>query len=611
MAATTGPLPGYTRSTTINDVTVLTGTGALTSDVLDDMAIVDYMSILVRNETGANARYNGIYTLRTGTPWTLTRREEMDEWHESQGHPRVRVNQGTTNGGRTFLLTTNGFIDLDNDALSFQRDTLLDEGVKLDQSGVATTLPTMMYPVFAPDGRSLVYVNGDSDAIGADQTGWRRGLSLLSFDARNAVTPFGNKRRLINNYSAGAPGMVMKWPFFEPDSRSVVFVESAPDEFCPVEAYGGLCSAPGCAAKATSVAIDTDVERACFQASGAMGHGNGAPTHRGYWPGRLSSVNTATSAKAELGWLNDGLASQSAALAPDAGKAYQPTVLPFTAGGYRWVIFTSTRAYGNQMNPLGTHFSCGASLLWMAALDDTEAGAGDRSHPAFLLPGQQIASIVDPTSSRHYINERGYLVPSPCKSLSSVCTVNEECCGAGGATPTSECRLDPDADPPHRTCEAVTDCVRQGDSCTTAAQCCGNVPCVQGVCAPAPVHTKSEFQRTFFATCPNSYAVRWGNFEWHAEAASTSRIAFSAQTSKTDDFTGAKLVPFAEANSSNVNRPGSAVRAASVNDALLDAEVPQASYLQITMGFFPSVPDQSVAPVLFDWNQRYDCVAAE
>jgi hypothetical protein len=611
MAATSGPLPAYVKTLDQNGVTLLTGTGAMPSSALDGMTIADYMTVLVWNETGTNARYNGVYTLRTGANWTLTRRPELDEFHEMQGHIRVRVNQGTQNGGRTFVLTNNGFIELDNSALNFARDLALDEGVKLDQGGVASTLPTMMYPVFAPDGRSLAYVNGDSDTIGADQTGWRRGLSILSFDASNRATPFGNKRRLLNNYAAAGPGMVMKWPFFEPDSRSLVFVESATDEFCPIEAYGGVCGTPDCSTRTSGVTIDTDVERACFQASGAMGHGNGAPTHRGYWPGRLNSVNTQTSTKAELTWLNDGLHSQSATLAADSGKAYQPTVLPFTAGGYRWVIFTSTRAYGNQMNPLGTHFSCGASLLWVAALDDSEAGASDRSHPAFLLPGQQIRSIVDPTSSRHYINERGYLVPSPCKAVSSVCTVNEECCGAGGATPTTECRLDPDADPPHRTCESVGTCVRQGDSCTTSGECCGRVPCVQGVCAPAAVHSKNTFTRTYFASCRAGYTVRWGNFEWHAEAASTSRIAFAAQASKTDDFTDAELVPFAEANSMNVNRPGSPVHSGNVNDALVAADAPSGSYLRITMGFFPSVPDQSVAPVLFDWNQRYDCVASE
>ncbi|HWA77136.1 MAG TPA: hypothetical protein VG937_32595 [Polyangiaceae bacterium] len=610
MAATSGPLPSYVRSTTGSGVTVLTGTGALPATAIDDVPVADRMSILVWNESGANARYNGIYSLRTGTNWTLTRRAEADSDVELQGHPRVRVNQGTRHGGRTFVLTNNDDVDLDNDALTFQVDTLLDEGVKLDRGGTPSTLPTMMYPVFAPDGRSLVYVNGDSDPIAGNETGWRRGLSLLSFDPNNPATPFSNPRRVLNTYAAGSPGMVMKWPFFEPDSRSVVFVETSPNEFCPVEAYGGLCNGANCDSKAGSVSIDTDIERACFQASNAMGHGNGAPTHRGFWPGRLNSVNTQSAEKAELAFLNAGLGSQDAALSPDSGKAYQPTVLPFAAGGYRWVIFTSTRAYGNQMNPLGTHFSCGASLLWMAALDDGPAGTADRSHPAFLVPGQDIRSIVSSSSSRHYINERGYLVPSPCKPVSSVCTVNEECCGAGGATPTTECRLDPDADPPQRTCESVTDCVRQGDSCTTSRECCSGVPCVQGVCAPAPVHRASSFQRVFVGSCPSGYLVRWGTFEWHAEAPSSSHVYFSAQASDSEDFSASKLVPFAEANSGNINRPNTPYRTANVGAALDAAEAPSGAYLRVTMDLQPSV-DKSVAPVVYDWRQRFDCVAAE
>ncbi|MGC4091798.1 MAG: hypothetical protein QM756_28725 [Polyangiaceae bacterium] len=105
-------------------------------------------------------------------------------------------------------------------------------------------------------------------------------------------------------------------------------------------------------------------------------------------------MNTQTSDQADLAFLNGGLSSQDAlAFAADGGKAYQPSVLPFTSGGHRWVVFTSTRAYGNQLNAVGTHFSCAAPLLWMAALDDAPAGTTDSESPRLLAAGPKSAFV--------------------------------------------------------------------------------------------------------------------------------------------------------------------------------------------------------------------------
>jgi len=51
-------------------------------------------------------------------------------------------------------------------------------------------------------------------------------------------------------------------------------------------------------------------------------------------------------------------------------------------------------------------------------------------------------------------------------------------------------------------------------------------------------------------------------------------------------------------------------RTANVGAALEMAEAPSGAYLRVTMDLEPSV-DKSVAPVLYDWRQRFDCVAAE
>jgi hypothetical protein len=452
-AATSVSLPAHSVIVDADGVAALAGvSGVFQSSWVDDVPLDSSLSILVKDETGANAAHNGIYSLVDPgqEPWRLVRRAEADADPEVSSGLRVRVNQGTNFGGKTFVVGNVGAITLGVTPLTIVVDPLLDEGTKYDRGGVASTLPTMMYPTFSPDGSALVYVNGDADTLGTGSAaaGWRRGLSLLSFSRANPERPFSNKRRLLNTFSADTAGAVIKWPFFEPDSRSVVFVRSSPDEFCPIEAYRGHCTGPDCEGSTEGVSIDSDVERACFKWNdpNEYGHGNGAPVARGYWPGRLQSVNTQSQATAELGFLNDGLASQDAlAFAADGGKAYQPSVLPFTAGGYRWVVFTSTRAYGNQLNALGTHFTCAAPLLWMAALDDTAAGGSDRSHPAFLMPGQNLRSILSNNTrapfGRHYLNERGYVVPSVCKTEHDRCTADSECCGAGTANPPLQCRL--------------------------------------------------------------------------------------------------------------------------------------------------------------------------
>ncbi len=620
MAATSSTLPaGYTASVGADGVMVLSHAGAFDSAWIDFVPVESGMSILVKDEVGINAANNGLYFLVDGNadPWQLRRRSEADADPEVCPLMRVRVNQGTRFGGKTFVLNTTGPISLNVSALSFVEDTALDEGTKYDQGGTPSTLPTMMYPVFSPDGKALVYVNGDSDIAGVGAaTGWRRGLSLLNFDARRAQ-PFSGKRRLINTYSAGSNGMVMKWPFFEPDSRSVVFVETSPDEFCPWEAYAGMCTGPDCSASTSAVSIDSDVERACFQLGDPtqLGYGNGAPTARGYWPGRLQSVDSVSLRKTDLGYLNGGLATQDpVAFAADDGKAFQPTVLPFAAAGYRWVIFTSTRAYGNQLNAVGTHFSCATSLLWMAALDDSPAGAIDRSHPAFLVTGQNMRSILSAATSapygRHYINERGFVVPTPCRGEHEACSVNADCCDGTGAAPSRACRLNTDTDPPSRSCEAVTSCIAVGDACTTSADCCGNTPCVAGVCSAAPFHEPAVFERVFAANCSEGYKVRWGNFEWHADAPSSTRIVFSAHVSPTTDFSGTDRIAVGQSDSTNENPPPAAALVANVGDLLTNAGVASGAYLLIRMDFRPS-DDRFTAPVLYDWVQRYDCVAAE
>jgi hypothetical protein len=540
-------------------------------------------------------------TFGIGQAWQLTRTTDADTTGEITPGQEVSVANGASNAGRVFYVAspTSGTITINTTAISYSYG-----------------LPSMMAPVISPDGTKVAYVNGDQDVDGGfSETGWRRGLSMLTF-AQSSMT-LSNKKRLLNNWNATTPGMPLKWPFFEGDSRSLLYVETDPNEFCSADANNGKCTsvptdtyaAAVCTGSATTQSVDTNLERSCFNAA----YGSMSPTTRGFWPGRIYSIDTSasnpTTTRVELSKLDD--AEDTA----DADKAYQPTVLPFTAGGKRWVIFTSPRSYGNQFNQRGsggtgtpTDFSCGASMLWVAALDDATANGTDRSHPAFFMPGQQVAKI---TTTPHYVNERGYLVPSPCKSTGTSCSVDEECCGSSASPATAACRApvgwDPSTGAPAKTCQALSGtCSNAGQSCATGADCCNSGSCVNFVCAGGGHYTAATFTREYVASCASGQLPVWQLYSYHLTTGSDSQLVFSAQASNDlSTLDSATVVPLGSSSGDTVspNPPetidvGAKLDAAGISKNLVN--------LRILVKLVPST-DGLTAPVLHDWQMRYTC----
>ncbi|HKQ67779.1 MAG TPA: PA14 domain-containing protein [Polyangiaceae bacterium] len=429
----------------------------------------------------------------------------------------------------------------------------------------------MMVPAFSPDGSKLVFIDGDSGG-GA---GWRKGLSIFDFD--QAAKKFSNRKLVRNTWPFGD---VMKWPAFESDSRSVVFQTSTPTELCTT----------------------------CDGKTGAR-YGNMAPTNYYGTPGTLWSIDAGTngSSAVQLAQLNTG------ERAADANKSYQPTVLPVSAGGYRWAVFTSTRPYGNTLNPPGMNTSCLASQLWVAAIDDTTSGNVDRSHPAFWLPNQNLGAI----SSSNYINERAYWVLDPCKAAgtgaASVCQVNEDCCGATAVPPTAACRIDqPATVPPTRHCVGLVGnaCSADGGTCGSDKDCCGypSSHCIAGLCkppAPVSVFENATFSRDYEGACAKGSTPVWRFFDWKAITPSDTTIVFSAQTS--DSVVGLDTAPSVVVGKAQGVTPPGWVG----ND--VGAALPQQAskhYLRITMTFNPS-SDKLSSPSLSDWRQSFSCRPSE
>jgi hypothetical protein len=453
----------------------------------------------------------------------------------------------------------------------------------------------MMVPTFSPDGKKLVFVDGDS----ATNAGWRKGLSTFDFDQTTKL--FKNRRQMVNNFPYGE---VIKWPTYESDSKSVMYQTTTTGDVC--------C-------------------RNNWTKYGYMG-----PTNYFEDPGKIWSVDTSsnTPTPVALAKLNNG------ERAMDRNKAYQVTMLPVAAGGYRWAVFTSTRPYGNTINlpAISQDYSNTAnngyspmlntsaiqSMLWVAAVDDTVSAAADRSHPAFFLPNQAYSE-----SGTHYLNERAYWVTEACRSAgsgaASTCEVDEDCCGGTASPKTGVCRIDtPISSPPTRHCASVPPpnaCIAAAGACSADSDCCFNYPCVANICTkppPLPTYKPTNFTRIYTAECGKGTLPIWRFFDWQAVTPQVgSAIEIYAESS--DNQATFQTLPAAPAA---VALTG-VVKVATVTGATVAgwvgkdvgalftaAGVPQKKYLQITIRLIPNVKVTST-PTLTDWRQSYSCPPQE
>jgi hypothetical protein len=457
--------------------------------------------------------------------------------------------------------------------------------------GLAGT--SMMIPSFSPDGTKLVFLNGDS-STGA---GWRKGISMFDYDTN--LNYFWNRRLIVSNWPSGD---VMKWPTFETDSQSIIYQTSTP--------------------------VETDSN------NGNTPYGGVTPSNYFQVPGRLWSTNTAANPPVQVALNNINNGEQ----VMDQNKSYQPTMLPVAAAGYRWAVFTSTRPYGNRVNTTNnqsyaniaaytamTDKANHQSMLWVAAIDDVASAATDRSHPPFFLPNQNFAA--DPTQG--YVNERGFWALSPCipvgTGATSLCNVNEECCGGTGMAPTAICRVDtPITYPSTSHCAAKpapNACAAEGAACVVNGDCCINdgLVCGGGICKkPPPIDISAyapvNFERVYEGNCPVNFSPIWHFFDWQASAPPVgSYIEFYAQTAADpSQFVTLPEAPDPVTDPSVVYlgaaEPGDPTGWVGSDVAIKLAEkgIANQQYLKITMRFAPNTA-QDASPVLTNWRQAHSC----
>jgi hypothetical protein len=294
---------------------------------------------------------------------------------------------------------------------------------------------------------------------------------------------------------------------------------------------------------------------------------------------------------------------------------YLPSFAPTEAGGMSWVVFTSRRMYGNVAYENGWDAEPGygcysgkvpAKKLWIAAVDSTWTPGSDPSHPAFYLPGQELAAG----------NSDGYWVNQACGVVGDDCQSDDDCCNGTGSNPTTQCRvLDTSTFPPIRQCENRSTCAYAGSSCTTTADCCSGLTCPSGgglcVSQPAPLFEPQTYTRLYEATCPAGTKPVWRFFEWQATIPSSTKIEFFVQGRGNTSDAYAPSTPLL-AGTATTSSPGTSwVRGPTTVDALLKTQgLSSQKYLLVTMTFTPDAAG-TLAPTLTSWRQVYDCVFAE
>lgn len=263
-----------------------------------------------------------------------------------------------------------------------------------------------MMPSFSPDGTKIVFNDYDNG----------QGHTLVVQDFAASSNTFSNAKTIFhdsNNY----PG----WPFFTPDSKQVVFVDDSSANFASTTNPPGNTVAQG------DLYIVDVASGIAHKLDAANGDNSNGTTYLPY-PGR------------------------------DEHLDFYPTMSPVAAGGYFWVFFTSRRNYGNtEVDP---NDGPASKKLWVSAINIGAQPGTDASHPAFYLPGQELASG----------NIRAFATLSPCKANGSSCTSGVDCCGGACV---------------NGTCGTPTGCSGDGNKCTTTADCCNGqgLQCINGYCS--------------------------------------------------------------------------------------------------------------------------------
>lgn len=143
-AATTAALPSYSYAA---NVLTASSNGALPA--IDTVTLIVNDRVLLKDESGANEKYNGIYEVTQvgdgSTPWKLTRTTDADTDAEVNPGMAAAVSEGSAHVGQIWILVTPEPITLNTTGLEFSlwQDSLnIVDGDGLSFSGVTLNVNT-------------------------------------------------------------------------------------------------------------------------------------------------------------------------------------------------------------------------------------------------------------------------------------------------------------------------------------------------------------------------------------------------------------------------------------------------------------------------------------
>jgi hypothetical protein len=323
----------------------------------------------------------------------------------------------STTGGQIFFPYGDGNVY----AMVGPRDARLFDsrtGQQLPAPGWDGVIQYAKMPMFSPDGKKIVF-NYHEDSGG-------HSLAVMDFDVSNNT--FSNLQVIYSDPNGLFPG----WPVFTPDSKQVIFALGNDSHFasCELDPIGGTFNVYRSDLYSIDLTTLTPV-----QLEKAGGFMNG------------------------VSYLPQG--------ARDEHLDFYPTMAPIASGGYFWLYFTSRRTFGNVTSHMDL-LDRNTKKIWVAAINipgDEFAYGVDPSHPAFVLPGQEIDGG----------NMRAFPALEPCKEDGEPCERGIDCCsgfctdGICGRPPT----------PP----EEVPPCSQLDEACETDADCCdAEHKCIGGFC---------------------------------------------------------------------------------------------------------------------------------
>lgn len=307
-------------------------------------------------------------------------------------------------------------------------------GAVINAPSLSAMVTYALSPSFAPDASKVTFVSGD---VQGAQTLW-----AANFDGTQSPPVFSAGAEIVSSTK------IVAWPTFLPDAAAVLYHEG--DSFDSAGFNGDFAPVEQLKAELRLVELESGTVK---NLNALNGRDAGGASYLPYGAAEENDMN------------------------------YEASVLPVAVGGYYWVLFTSRRAYGNEIAPAGAlaggddpfgnwgpQAGTPRKKLWVAAID-VNHDAADPSHPAFYLTGQERTSG----------NMRAFAALEPCRPDNSSCESGSDCCGGfcretsrdADGTPVLAC-----VPPPEGECSNID------ELCFSAADCCDpEAACVNRRCS--------------------------------------------------------------------------------------------------------------------------------